>query len=227
VRVYKYMCSKFAKKTIRERRFKISEFADMNDPFELAGVVLPDETLCKVLVDLANETGALCFSRKRDNPLLWSHYADKHRGLCLVFDIELGPKVEVLKIDYVKIKPKLSVEPFLRAVAARREGRSLTPEERSEAKKVVMPLYCTKFEKWRYENEVRFLVSREVNEEGLWFHPFDDEFKLREVIAGARCCETRVVLEDTVKCYTEPVRIVKVRLSDMAFKVEEDPNGFI
>lgn len=29
----------------------------------------------------------LCFSRNWRNPVQWSHYADRHRGLCLGFDV--------------------------------------------------------------------------------------------------------------------------------------------
>ena len=33
------------------------------------------------------EIGLLCFSKNWDNPVQWAHYADKHRGLCLGFDV--------------------------------------------------------------------------------------------------------------------------------------------
>ena len=32
----------------------------------------------------------LCFSRNWDNLLLWSHYGDRHMGVCLGFDIPAG-----------------------------------------------------------------------------------------------------------------------------------------
>lgn len=36
--------------------------------------------------DLPN-MGVCCFSLKLDNSLMWSHYADSHRGLCLYYEI--------------------------------------------------------------------------------------------------------------------------------------------
>jgi len=44
--------------------------------------------------ELAQERGLLRFSRDWHNPVLWSHYASRHTGLCLGFDVPddcLGP----------------------------------------------------------------------------------------------------------------------------------------
>ncbi|NKK82626.1 DUF2971 domain-containing protein [Rhizobium leguminosarum bv. viciae] len=32
--------------------------------------------------------GLLCMSTTWQEPLLWSHYADKHKGMCLGFDVD-------------------------------------------------------------------------------------------------------------------------------------------
>ncbi|HXP86866.1 MAG TPA: DUF2971 domain-containing protein [Bryobacteraceae bacterium] len=108
VRVYKYLPAESALKTIAGHKIKISEFADMNDPFELAGVVLSCPRVHKIIVALAHENGALCLSNEWNNPLMWSHYAEKHTGLCLGF--EIGPKVEVLDLHYVETVQELSVD---------------------------------------------------------------------------------------------------------------------
>ena len=31
--------------------------------------------------------GVCCFTRKADDPLMWSHYANSHRGVCLLYEI--------------------------------------------------------------------------------------------------------------------------------------------
>ena len=33
-----------------------------------------------------SKIGVCCFSKTDENPLLWAHYSDKHKGVCLVFD---------------------------------------------------------------------------------------------------------------------------------------------
>jgi hypothetical protein len=45
------------------------------------------------------------------------------------------------------------------------------------------------------------------------------------VIAGARCSVTRAELEDAVKTYPVPPRILKVRLAEASFELVEDPDG--
>ena len=50
------------------------------------------EELIKIAKDVAidkfNNHGVTCFSRKKDNILMWSHYANDHKGICLGFDID-------------------------------------------------------------------------------------------------------------------------------------------
>src|SRR4051812_20082149 len=41
--------------------------------------------------------GLVCFSRNWIDPVLWSHYAQRHRGLCLGFDVK---RDEIELVDY-------------------------------------------------------------------------------------------------------------------------------
>ncbi len=224
MRAYKYLPAEFALKTIAEHRIKISEFADMNDPLELWGVSFSDRSVQDIMVNLAREKwGALCLSSEWNNPLLWSHYADKHRGFCLGF--EIASEVEVLKIDYVEHRRDASVESFKSLAATRHLPGSQTQEARSKAKEPLMRMLGTKFKGWEYENEIRLLAPKEIIECGVYFHPFDETFKLSEVIAGARCCVRRTTIEDWLKGYVG-VRLVKARLAGSSFAIVEDPNGF-
>jgi DUF2971 family protein len=220
VRAYKYLPSEFALKTIVERRIKISELADMNDPLELWGVSLSDPEVHQFLANLADEKwGALCLSSERNNPLLWSHYADKHKGLCLGF--EIGPDEELVRLDYVETRETASVEAFKQLASTRHMRGSQTPGARNKAKEPVMRMLSTKFKKWEYENEVRLFASKEVKECGICFHPFDERFKLCEVIVGARCCVQRATIEAWLTGYDD-VKVIKLRLADASFELVED-----
>ena len=48
------------------------------------------------------------FSRNCDNTLMWSHYANKHEGFCLIFNF----KDNKVKQDYQKSKTELTVKEF-------------------------------------------------------------------------------------------------------------------
>ena len=88
---------------MRLRRLKLAMLEDMNDPFELLGIELktPEDRAFfqeQLKPEMNRTIGLLCFSRKWSNPVLWSHYADKHRGLCLGFDI---PDLRAKEVTYV------------------------------------------------------------------------------------------------------------------------------
>src|ERR1700681_4254027 len=84
-----------AKTNIQFRRLKVAMFSDANDPFELLalncrgrGKREARKVLRQFKESQDDETGVLCFSRSWSNPVLWSHYADKHKGVCLGFDVK-------------------------------------------------------------------------------------------------------------------------------------------
>jgi len=102
MRLYKFLTAEFGMKSLREKRLKISIFDDLNDPFEL----LPYEmkrgfrlNLISVIMDFASTQGMVCFSSNWKDPVIWAHYSDKHKGLCLGFEVpeRLGRKVRYVK----------------------------------------------------------------------------------------------------------------------------------
>lgn len=44
------------------------------------------EEIRRGLQDEVDRAGIVCFSKVRDDILMWAHYADKHKGLCFEFD---------------------------------------------------------------------------------------------------------------------------------------------
>jgi hypothetical protein len=246
MRVYKFLCKKFALDNLTKRRIKISEYSDMNDPFELRGVALSDPKLQSQLTHLIRSSGALCFSRNWRNPVLWSHYGDKHKGICLGLDI--GAAVEVQEACYVETQQALNADALL-AAAAQIE----TPEadvafqetvvvERfrvpppavvanpafSEVEKVVKALLLTKFKAWDYEDEVRILIGlrEDQKEDTLYFAEFDENIQPSMVIVGPRCSVTKSEIEGAISGYSMPITIVQARLSPASYEVIEDTSGF-
>jgi hypothetical protein len=51
----------------------------------------------------------LCLSSKPDSVLMWSHYADKHRGLCLEFGTDNEEFSGAYKIEYCDKYPALNL----------------------------------------------------------------------------------------------------------------------
>lgn len=148
--------------------------------------------------------GMLCFSGSWKNPLLWSHYANRHRGICLGFDVS-GPVIE--KIRYVEARTKLKL-PL--------------------SEDAVKDLLFTKFIGWSYEDEWRTWARLEEADKktGLYFREFDDNLQLREVIVGPLSDISKATIEKLVTGYGRKIYIVKGRLAYQSFSVVENKAGF-
>jgi len=90
MRLYHYIEAKWTLDDIRRRRLKASKIDDMNDPYEWK-TVYSDHEISQLALENTEKVaigkyGVLCFSRRWNNILMWSHYADGHKGICLGFD---------------------------------------------------------------------------------------------------------------------------------------------
>lgn len=210
MRAYHFLNSKYGLEDIRNRRMKISHLQDLNDPFELLSIELSDERLRKRLGEfkerMSSDRGILCFSRSSTNPVQWSHYADRHRGLCLGFEIHDSLPV---RVEYT----------------ARRLAKRLMagPVNRDMMKR----LLCTKYSHWKYECEERVFVSLEDKNrdaDGRYFENFSPRLKLFQVMVGARSTVTRSTVEEALGSLAADVRVFRARLAFRSFSVVRNRN---
>ena len=108
-RVYYLTSEKYALCDLKHQHIKVARFNDLNDPFELIDAELSDPDVRKRFRRWKREVnakyGLICFSAMWHNPVLWSHYADKHRGLCLGFDV---PESELHEVTYLDRRRRLT-----------------------------------------------------------------------------------------------------------------------
>jgi hypothetical protein len=81
-----------------------------------------------------------CLSVKPDCPLMWGHYADHHRGVCLEFDVHTPDFSSAIQVEYNAVYPRYSLA----------DGTDLCP-------------FHSKSIDWAYEREYR-LIAQESNE---------------------------------------------------------------
>ena len=145
----------------------------------------------------------LCLSRNWHNPVLWSHYADKHQGICLGFEID---EQYATAVKYVVERKPLQLPP--------------TDE-------TMRQLLYTKYRGWSYEAECRcwFRLKERDMSTGHYFQTFNDQISLREVIAGPLCDTPKVTIDTELRAYTN-IRPIKARLAFKTFKVVENLQGF-
>ena len=91
MRVYHFVNEEFGLQDLQLQRIKIAKFLELNDPFELFSPCFADSdtrlTWRNIAFEIADTLGIICFSKDWHNPVQWSHYADRHRGFCMGFDI--------------------------------------------------------------------------------------------------------------------------------------------
>ena len=209
MRLYHFTLARHALSNIQNRWLKIAEINQLNDPFELLAMNLRDKVQRSAFKTWKKEVnsryGVLCFCRDWSNTVMWSHYTDRHKGICLGFEI---PRGKVQEIAYATGRVQLNT--------------SNTPDE-----SVLKAMLYTKSKDWSYEKEWRVftrLKSRDP-ETKLYFHKFDGDLILREVIVGPLCEVTRADLELLVAGYHPPVSLTKARLAFKSFAVVKHKLG--
>ena len=211
MRLYYLTSSEHALSNATLKRIKISLVDDLNDPFELLGVNLKDKRLRQIFRDTKQEihkhNGVICFSETWQNPVMWSHYGDKHKGMCLGFDISDNL---VMPVSYTDSLLKID------------NASNLRRGELTE--KFAAQLLTLKFQDWAYEKERRLFIELDHSsqESGLYFQDFSDDLMLREIILGARCEEPISKVRDVAAMFEHRVHVRKARIAFTKFSVVEN-----
>ena len=86
-------------------------------------------------------TGCTCFSERKDHILMWSHYADCHKGFCLEFNTSFQPFQNAMQVNYSYDYPSINLKKLILNHQAHDEG-------------LLSPI-LTKHKCWCYEKEWR------------------------------------------------------------------------
>jgi hypothetical protein len=200
MRLYYMTDAKWGEVILKERRLKLSRFYEANDPFELNLIDSRDpkrREIIKMIEDYHNKrTGMICFGAVWDNPMMWAHYADKHKGICLGFEIE--DKL-VSTVDYTDAKINVEFGSHL-------PNHGLSVE-------LLNKVLTTKSTAWALEQERRVLAALQTPDpkNGLYFTNFGAQVELRAVIIGHRCPWTMAKVVGLLGRVAAPVRVWKAR----------------
>jgi hypothetical protein len=207
-RVYHFIPPEHAESTITNRSLKVTRFAEANDPFELLALRIAGKAQKLAALEYRElfdeKNGMLCFSRNWTSPALWSHYASRHKGVCLGFDLDRSNAHEV---KYARDRVALDME--------NQAGFNVLPDHDK------LRLFATKSLHWEYEAEMRFFVdlSRAIARDGMHFWPFSEELVLREVILGPSCTLPTDHVRAITNTYPHSVVVFNARLAVHSFNI--------
>lgn len=223
MRYYKYLPINLdTVSAVRERKMWVRSATSFNDPLEfrfhknvpLANVeklkqanpilrfASDNEIVEKLKADFEkrlHKLGVSCFSLSQSNYLLWSHYGDGHRGMCLEFDTHQDEDLpenahrviyrdEVPEYDFSDLKLMGDSAPTI---------------------------ICTKGKFWDYEEEIRF-VHEECDDLVAYEHD------LSGVIFGClTSLQHRRLVESVID---SKIQVYKASLSDSRYALEVHPD---
>lgn len=243
ITLYKFVTVKSASAILTNQTLRFTPLHEYNDPFEgensyefelnsSSKVVLigktgsyktlrhqPDMEALEDARKLIADHAACCFCQRNDSILLWSHYADEHRGICLAFefetnglrtanfeDIEDREYLLFREVNYSKHRPQLLMNT---------DTSSVVPYE------VIDASVFTKSLDWSYEQEWRFAKR---NSPALCYHKFRD-YRLKQVIFGMRCSEKDVESISRLVTSKYQAQLARAQKHQFLYAVEIIPEG--
>ena len=149
---------------------------------------------------ITTKVGVFCVSTKRDDILMWSHYAESHAGICLEFDGSFAFMAHAQEVRYSD------------------DRRPINPYDDDDQVKMDKAL-LTKSERWAYESEWR-LIRYAAGPGVVRFRPHN----LTGIILGAMVSHSTV---ETVRRWsrerTKPVQLYRAITSNKKFELNIAP----
>lgn len=208
MKAYHFISEKYALDVISTSSLKVSMLTDLNDPFELNAVDLPDrESRGKAhnfKQFMAEHYGILSFSETWKNPLLWSHYANRHKGVALEFEIK----------DAIAHPIKYRSERYVLNA-----GESYAVQKKME-RKDIEGIWLTKYIDWSYEEEIRVIVEKTecIKNDKKYFYNLNLDVQLRALILGSLCEITSEMIEKKLP-QNKKLEVMKSRLAFRSFNI--------
>ena len=157
-----------------------------------------------------DKTLVCSLTTQKGHPLLWSHYADGHRGLCLGFDTKNSPFRLALKVSYQDRYPT-------------RHHPIIDPMQRGFEDRSIL---ATKSKVWSYEDEYR-VVDHPLSE--IRVGEFDGQCAilpddaLTDVYFGVGMCEDhRWCIREMIKRGPFQPRIYEAKISKTSYSLSFD-----
>lgn len=158
-----------------------------------------------------------CFAKNKGNILMWSHYANSHKGVVIEFDTSYKPFINgcLKEMLYSDKRFDFSIKDFKNA---------------SDMENLVKKLLTTKGNDWIYEQEWRLIYNIKTNkEEIIWRDKYNnphvklDEDCIKCIYIGRRTPETDKQLLRTALIENKldtKIKLCNVKLSRTGYRMD-------
>lgn len=163
--------------------------------------LLNHENLERAYEKFLRDTGVYCLSEKNNDILMWSHYSDGHKGLCIEFDASQEDTIfwEATKVVYQEEYPVVNIMDI---------GR---PEEFRKA-------LLTKSKHWEYEQEWRIL--RFKREGGLGSYSFPPNLLIGIILGALIEQQDKNKILHWISGYPKKINVYQARINRTKYQLD-------
>lgn len=177
-RFYHYISAKYVEDFLRTGLLKTTQLGHSNDYFEYKpGFASPNVEWVWNHAIKGNEPCVVCLSAKMSSPVMWGHYGERGKGVCVVFDIPLDHRA-ILRRSHDNVEKEFyaysAENSDIRIVKVLYGNqRVVIPEiPEDELGGLLMEIACSKPLDWQYEHEYRVIVDTNslIAKNGYFFY---------------------------------------------------------
>ncbi|MHC6758253.1 DUF2971 domain-containing protein [Yersinia ruckeri] len=117
--------------------------------------------------------GVLSLAEDSDCPLMWSHYADNHKGICLGYTIPDNIKSHVHSINYTGDSREITTSQI----------KKMLTDDKDAKREIEDSIFLRKASSWAYEKEWRMISTIGIQNSSIY---------LSEIVFGLRCKNTTI-----------------------------------
>ncbi|MBY5945608.1 DUF2971 domain-containing protein [Photobacterium rosenbergii] len=170
MKLYKYMSEAAGLAFLKEPALRLTPGHCLNDPFECKVTEKSKSALRQLLGEhsstnaaqdvfmanfenFLNSHGIISLSDNHEELLMWSHYADEHRGIVIEFEVDPNRP-----FDLFYNQPPESSDSHFSDVSydkPRVFPKQIAPDNLDEVR---AHYYLSKYQKWKYEGEYRYVL---------------------------------------------------------------------
>lgn len=156
---------------LREKKIYLSDPKDFNDPFDSRACFC---NLGKEYDNLMNRFSIVkisAFTKKGYNCMpMWAHYSNNHQGFCVSYDINCSDNPELYN-DLFPVgysKKRIDISTYLCKLMKDIQDKKVNPCDKAQMNEKLLGMilfyFNIKHNSWDYENEYRFLNTRNGND---------------------------------------------------------------
>ena len=226
---------------------RLSRFGDFNDPFEMVlGNYLASigQEEYNAIIEMASHlsdpdsfynfaidaqcgvrawAGIMCFTSKKDNLLMWSHYASNHEGICIEFDGSSdffnGKYTDACEFFGSRQKDHYENIGQLRKVDYKNERPSYMDPGEIEYN---TESWFVKSLEWSYEEELRLILpidlAKGIENSDMLFYPVEPKI-IKSIILGCRMSIDNKK-EIFAKCKEYGIKVYEAFIHSHKFELE-------